>query len=139
MRAADGPAKGTGVGVQAGRGVKARGASGAGDPDCVAFGRRMRGLNPRGVGRVRTHPRLRLQLRLGLLQPTMASAPCPAGAAAAAPQCRRARASEVRAAGRPGLGRTGAADGRCAAVRARSLEPAARSLALAALSPAPSL
>lgn len=52
--------------------------------------------------------------------------------------CRPAAASEERGAGR-GLGRAGAADGSCAAVRARSQEPAARSLALARPPPAPSL
>lgn len=52
-------------------------------------------------------------------------------------QCRRAPASEGRGAGQ-GLGRAGAVDRSCAAVRARSQEPAARSLALAR-SPARSL
>lgn len=45
-------------------------------------------------------------------------------------QCRPAPAWEERGAGR-GLGRAGAAVGSCAAVRARSQEPVARSLALA--------
>lgn len=52
-------------------------------------------------------------------------------------QCRPAPASEERGAGR-GLGGAGEADWSCAAVRARSQEPAARSLALAR-PPAPSL
>lgn len=53
-------------------------------------------------------------------------------------QCRPAAPSEERGAGR-GLSRAGAADWSCAAVRARSQEPAARSLALARPPPAPSL
>lgn len=53
-------------------------------------------------------------------------------------QCRPASPSEERGAGR-GLSPAGAADGSCAAVRARSQEPAARSLALARPPPAPSL
>lgn len=92
----------------------------------------------------RTHPGsaegppLRFGFRLGLRAPGSRRPPAArthrrqARRSPAEPplQCRPAPAWEERGAGR-GLGRAGAAVGNCAAVRARSQEPVARSLALA--------
>lgn len=69
-----------------------------------------------------------------------APAPSPAVAGNATPAVSPgARLGAARRGAGRGLGRAGEADGSCAAVRARSQEPAARSLALARPPPAPSL